>query len=86
VLPKWRKERALAVHPFEVEEWFKQIEREHRLETNTLGEIRKLMNLVYRHGRRHGILPHSEDGNPMSFVRLQGDRDSNSNSERENVA
>ena len=86
VLPKWRKERALAVHPFEVEDWFKQIEREHRLETSTLAEIRKVMSLVYRHGQRHGILPRSEDGNPMSFVRLQGDRDSNSNSERENVA
>jgi hypothetical protein len=51
-----------------------------------LAEIRKVMSLVYRHGQRHGILPLSEDGNPMSFVRLQGDRDSNGNSERENVA
>jgi hypothetical protein len=86
VLPKWQRERALAVRPFEVEDWFKQIERERRLETSTLAEIRKVMSLVYRHGQRHGILPLSEDGNPMSFVRLQGDRDSNSNSERENVA
>jgi len=57
VLPRWQKERVLAVHPFEVENWFKQIEREHQLETSTLAEIRKVMNLVYQRGQRHGILP-----------------------------
>ncbi len=86
VLPKWQQERALGVYPFEVEDWFKQIEREHRLETSTLAEIRKVMSLVYRHGQRHGILPRTDQGNPILFVRLRGDRDSNSNSERENVA
>jgi hypothetical protein len=73
VLPRWQRERALAVHPFEVEDWFKQIAREHQLETTTLAEIRKIMNLVYCHGQRHGILPRTDDGNPMPFVRLPGD-------------
>jgi hypothetical protein len=86
VLPKWRKERALAVHPFEVEDWFKQIEREHRLETSTLAEVRKIMNLVYRHGQRYGILPRTDEGNPMLFVRLPGDPHSTNDSERESVA
>lgn len=86
VLPKWQRERALGVRPSEVEDWFKQIEREHQLEIGTLAEMRKVMNLVYRHGQRHGILPRTDEGNPMLFVRLRGDRDSNSNSERENVA
>jgi hypothetical protein len=39
VLPKWQRERALALHPFEVEDWLKQIERKQRLETSTLAEI-----------------------------------------------
>ena len=86
ILPKWQRERALAVRPFEVEGWFKQIEREHRLETSTLAEIRKIMNLVYRHGQRHGILPRTDEGNPMPFVRVPGDRDSTSDSEHESVA
>ena len=86
VLPRWQKERALAVHPFEVEDWFKQIEGEYQLETSTLAEIRKVMNLVYRHGQRHGILPRSDEGNPISFVRLPGDRDSIRDPEREDVA
>jgi len=86
VLPKWQRERALAVRPFEVEDWFKQIEREHQLATTTLDEIRKIMNLVYRHGQRHGILPRTDDGNPMLFVRLPGDPHSSCDSERESVA
>jgi hypothetical protein len=83
---EWRKERALAVRPFEVEDWFKQIEREHRLETSTLAEVRKIMNLVYRHGQRYGILPRTDEGNPMLFVRLPGDPHSTNDSERESVA
>jgi hypothetical protein len=86
VLPKWQRESALAVHPFEVEDWFKQIEREHRLETSTLAEVRKIMNLVYRHGQRHGNLPRTDEGNPMLFVRLPGDPHSTNDSERESVA
>jgi hypothetical protein len=82
VLPKWQRERALGVRPFQVEFWFKEIEREHELETATLAEIRKVMNLVYRHGQRHGILPRTDGGNPMLFVRLQDDSDSSSDSER----
>lgn len=82
VLPKWQKERALAVRAFEVEDWFKQIEREYQLETATLAEIRKVMNLVFR----HGILLRRDEGNPMAFVRLPGDRDSIIDSEREDVA
>ena len=86
ILPKWRRERALAVRPFEVEDWLKQVEREHQLETSTLAEIRKVMNLVYRHGQRHGILPRTDEGNPMLFVRLPGDPYSSSDSESESVA
>jgi hypothetical protein len=86
VVPKWQKERALAVRPFEVGSWFKQIEREHRLETSTLAEIRKIMNPLYRHAQRHGILPRTDECNPMLFVRLPGDPHSSSDSESESVA
>jgi hypothetical protein len=86
VLPKWQRERALAVRPFQVEDWFKEIEREHQLETGTLAEIRKIMNLIYRHGQRHGILPRTDEGNPMLFVRLRDHRNSTGEFERESVA
>jgi hypothetical protein len=86
VLPRWQRERALAIHPFEVEDWFKQIQREHLLETTTVAEIRKVMNLVYRHGQRHGILLRTDDGNPMLFVRLPGDQKSNPDPESASAA
>lgn len=86
VLPKWQRERALAVRPFQVEDWFKELEREHKLETATSAEIRKVMNLVYRHGQRHGILPRTDEGNPMLFVRLPGERNATGESDRESVA
>ena len=86
VLPRWQRARALAVHPFEVEDWLKQIEREHQLESATLAEIRKVMNLVYRHGQRHGILPRTDEGNPMLFVRLPENRYPTSDSDRKSVA
>lgn len=86
VLPKWQRERALAVRPFQVEDWFREIEREHQLETSTLAEIRKIMNLIYRHGQRHGILPRTDEGNPMLFVRLRDGRNSTGEFERESVA
>ena len=85
-LPRWKQTPALAVHPFEVETWFKEIAREHDLKIATLYEIRKVMNLVYRHGQRCGFLPRTDDGNPMLFVRLPGDQASPCGSERESVA
>ncbi|PYY03203.1 MAG: hypothetical protein DMG69_32935 [Acidobacteria bacterium] len=63
----------MAVHPFEVESWLKEIEQEHHLKTTTLAEIRKVMDLVYRHGQRCGFLPRTDDGNPMQFVRVPVD-------------
>ena len=79
-------EHVLGVLPFDVETWLKEIEREHQIQTTNLAEIRRVMNLVYRHGQRHGILSITDEGDPMPFVGLPGDRDSTSDSERESVA
>src|SRR5260370_30969697 len=49
VLPRWQRERAIAVHPFEVVDWFKPITPVHNIETTTLAEIRKVFYLVYIH-------------------------------------
>jgi hypothetical protein len=56
-LPRWERTRALALHPLEIESWFKEIARERNVKISTLGEIHRVMNLVFRHGQRHGILP-----------------------------
>ncbi len=73
-LPRWQRTRALAVHPFEMEIWLKEIAREHNLPIATLAEIHKIMNLVYRHGQRFGLLPRTDQGNLMPFVRFRATR------------
>ena len=85
-LPCWHRTAALAVHPFEVESWLKEIEQEHHLKTTTLAEIRKVMDLVYRHGQRCGFLPRTDDGNPMQFVRVPVDPGSRNGSAPANAA
>ena len=84
--PRWQRTAPLAVHPFEVETWFKEIEHEHHLKTATLVEIRKVMSLVYRHGQRCRFLPRADDGNPILFVRVPGDRRSSRGSEPASAA
>lgn len=48
---------------------------QHGLENSTLVEVRKVMNLVYKHGQRYGLLPRSEEGNPIHFVRQSSKSD-----------
>jgi hypothetical protein len=43
--------------------------RHDHIENATLSEIRKIMDLVYTHGQRFGLLPHSDRGNPIRLVR-----------------
>jgi len=68
-LPRWGTTPALAFNPPEVEDWLKDLKRDFALSNPTLGEIRKAMNNVFVHGQRYGLLPRTEDGNPISFVR-----------------
>jgi len=75
VLPRWETTPALTVEPIEVERWLKALRKKHGLENSTLVEIRKVMNLVYKHGQRYGLLPRSDEGNPIHFVRQSSKSD-----------
>ena len=74
-LPRWERTPALTVEPIEVERWLKAIRKKHGLENSTLVEVRKVMNLVYKHGQRYGLLPRSDEGNPIHFVRQSSKSD-----------
>ena len=69
VLPRWNSTPPLAIHPPDVEDWLKDLKKRLALKNPTLGEIRKAMNNVYVHGQRQGLLPRTQDGNPIRFVR-----------------
>jgi integrase len=68
-LPRWKTIPALALYPPDVEDWLKELKKKFALRNPSLGEIRKAMNNVYVHGQRQGLLPRTQDGNPIAFVR-----------------
>jgi len=70
-LDRWGKRNALSIEPLEIEQWLKALKREEELENLTLDKIRRVMNLVYKHGQRYGLIPRSEESNPMRFVRCK---------------
>lgn len=71
LLPRWGKRIALSLEPLEIEQWLQAIKREERLENPTLDKMRRVMSLVYKHGQRYGLIPRSEESNPLRFVRCQ---------------
>ena len=59
----------LAIEPPEGEQWLKKLKKAESLENPTLDKIRRVMNLVYKHGQRYGLIPRDESANPMRWVR-----------------
>jgi integrase len=70
-LARWGKRIALGIEPLEIEQWLKAMKREEGLENPTLDKIRRLMSLVFKHGQRYGLIPRSEESNPLRFVRCK---------------
>jgi integrase len=71
LLPRWGKRLALGIEPLEVEQWLKALKIEEDLANPTLDRMRRVMSMVYRHGQRYGLMPRSQESNPMRFVRCQ---------------
>jgi integrase len=71
ILPRWGHRIALGIQPLEIEEWLTTIKSEEALANPTLDKMRRVMSLVYRHGQRYGLIPRSQEANPMRFVRCK---------------
>src|SRR5438552_536099 len=71
LLPRWGNRIALGIEPLEVEQWLNDLKREKKLANPTLDKTRRVMSLVYRHGQRYGLIPRSQESNPMRFVRCK---------------
>src|SRR5437660_1995901 len=71
VLDEWGKRDALGIRPLQVEQWLKALKVEEGLENPTLDKTRRVMSLVYKHGQRYGLIPRTEEANPMRFVRCK---------------
>jgi integrase len=71
LIPRWGKTAALEVQPLDVMQWLKASRRDENLENPTVDKIRRVMNLVYKHGQTYGLIPRTEEANPMKFVRVK---------------
>jgi integrase len=69
VIPRFGKKSPLGIEPLEVEKWLKEVRKTENLQNPTLDKIRRVMNLVYKHGQRYGLIPRDESANPMNWVR-----------------
>ena len=65
-IDRWGKRIALSL-----EQWLKALKRDESLANPTLDKIRRVMNLVFKHGQRYGLIPRTQESNPMRFVRCK---------------
>jgi integrase len=71
LIPRWGKNAAQEIQPLEIIQWLKASKREEKLENPTVDKIRRVMNLVFKHGQTYGLIPRTEEANPMKFVRVK---------------
>jgi len=69
LIPRFGKQKALEILPVEIEGWLDDLQQKERLEKPILDEFRHQMSLAYRHGQRSGLLPRTQEANPLTFVR-----------------
>lgn len=69
MIPRFGRKSPLAIELLEVEKWLREVKKAQSLENPTLDRIRRVMNLVYKHGQRYGLIPRDESANPMNWVR-----------------
>lgn len=70
-IPRWGQRVALGIQPLEIEQWLSGLKRQDDLENPTLDKTRRVMNLVYKHAQRYGLIPRGEESNPLRFVRCK---------------
>ena len=71
LIPRWGKNVAVGITPLAVEAWLKALHTELGLSNPTCAKIRAVMACVYKHAQRHGLIPRSDDSNPMKWVRCK---------------
>jgi len=69
LIPRFGKQKALEILPVEIEGWLDDLQQKERLEKPILNGFRHQMSLAYRHGQRSGLLPRTQEANPLTFVR-----------------
>src|SRR5437870_11748506 len=61
-LSHWSKYVAKEIEPLEIQEWIDGLSKGLR------SKLRSMMSAVYNHGQKFGMIPRSEESNPMKWV------------------
>lgn len=71
LIPRWGKHTAVSIKPLDVENWLKALHEELGYANPSCAKIRQVMGSVYKHAQRHGLIPRTQDANPMKWVRCK---------------
>jgi integrase len=71
LIPRWANNIAVGIKPLDVENWLKALHGELGYANPSCAKIRQVMVCVYKHAQRHGLIPRTEDANPMKWVRCK---------------
>jgi hypothetical protein len=71
LIPRWGNRPALEIEPLEIMQWLKATKRMENLENPSVDKIRRVMNLVFKHGQTYRLIPRAEEANPLKFVRVK---------------
>jgi integrase len=69
ILPRWETVRAGEMEPVLIQNWLRELKTGSSLSNSTLVKIRNVMVAIFKHAQRYGLLPRTQEANPMSFVR-----------------
>lgn len=71
LIPRWGKNVAVSIKPLDVENWLKALHEKAGYANPSCAKIRQVMVCAYKHAQRHGLIPRTEDANPMKWVRCK---------------
>jgi integrase len=69
VLPRWKVVRASEMEPVAVQNWLRDLRKQNGLSNGTLVKLRNVMLVVFKHAQRYGLIPRTQEANPIAFVR-----------------
>lgn len=69
ILRRWETIRASDMEPIAIQHWLRELRMDSDLSNPTLVKIRNVMVAIFKHAQRYGLLPRTQEANPMIFVR-----------------
>jgi integrase len=69
ILPRWETIQASEMEPVAVQSWLRDLGKDSRLSNSTRVKVRNVMVAIFKHAQRYGLLPRTQEANPMLFVR-----------------